>query len=118
MTWHAAGMPPKAKKTGSYDEAAGRGPWVQALCIGVDDYEHLPKLQNAVKDAAAIAQKVNGENLLLKRAHERSCVSDLCFPVFGQISPIIRQLDLTIFKSAGARILHPRLHCRPCSRAF
>ena len=31
------------------------------LCIGVDKYEHLSELTNAVRDARAVAQKVQGE---------------------------------------------------------
>lgn len=52
--------PPKTK-TESYEEALSQGPWVEALCIGVDAYQHLPQLQNAVADAAAIANEIQGE---------------------------------------------------------
>jgi hypothetical protein len=54
-------MPPKAKtKTCSYDSTLARGGWVKALCIGVDEYQHLAALANCVRDARAIAQKVQG----------------------------------------------------------
>ena len=56
--------PPRVKaKTTSYDEARAQLPWVQALCIGVDEYEYpnLPKLTNAVRDAISIAEKIQGK---------------------------------------------------------
>ena len=56
-------LPPKAK-TESWEEALSRGPWVEALCIGVDAYEHLKILKNAVADAAAIAHGIQGMSLL------------------------------------------------------
>ena len=55
-------MPPKPKpKTSNYDNTLAQGAWVQGLCIGVDKYEHLSELTNAVRDARAVAQKVQGE---------------------------------------------------------
>jgi hypothetical protein len=48
-------------KTCNYDSALAQGGWVQALCIGVDEYKHLSKLGNCVRDATAIAQKVQGK---------------------------------------------------------
>ena len=38
-----------------------QGRWVQALSIGVDEYTHLSELGNCVRDATAIAQKVQGK---------------------------------------------------------
>jgi hypothetical protein len=53
-------VPPKTK-TCNYDSALAQGGWVQALCIGVDEYTHLSELGNCVRDATAIAQKVQGK---------------------------------------------------------
>jgi len=47
-------------KTECWEEALSQGPWVEALCIGVDDYEPFEKLDNAVADAAAIANGIQG----------------------------------------------------------
>ena len=65
-------------KTCNYDNALAQGGWVQALCIGVDEYKHLSKLSNCVRDATAIAQKVQGKcsNVL----HPSVCV--LCVGVY------------------------------------
>jgi len=53
--------PPTVKaKTESWAETLLRGPWLEALCIGVDAYEHLKKLDNAVADAAALANGIQG----------------------------------------------------------
>ena len=38
-----------------------QGRWVQALSIGVDEYTHLSELGNCVRDATAVAQKVQGK---------------------------------------------------------
>jgi len=48
-------------KTEDYDEALSQGPWVKALCIGVDAYQHLPPLHNAVADATALANEIQGK---------------------------------------------------------
>jgi len=50
-------MLPKAK-TECWKDALSQGPWVEALCIGVDAYEYLITLRNAVADAAAIARGI------------------------------------------------------------
>jgi len=55
-------MPPPIRKTERYEEAILQGPWVEALCIGVDAYEHMDKLGNAVADAAAIAKGIQGRS--------------------------------------------------------
>ena len=78
-------MPPHkpAAKTCTYGDARVRGPRVQALCIGVDNYHHLPKLSNAVRDAAAFAAKFQREQpiCLLSchalQAYEMSAAIDL-----------------------------------------
>ena len=72
-------MPQKAKtKTCSYDSTLAQGGWVKALCIGVDEYTHLSELGNCVRDATAIAQKVQGKcsNVL------RPSVRVLCVGVY------------------------------------
>jgi len=51
-------------KTCNYDSTLAQGGWVQALCIGVDEYKHLSQLGNCVRDATAIAQKVQGKCLM------------------------------------------------------
>jgi hypothetical protein len=70
-------MPQKAKtKTCSYDSTLAQGGWVKALCIGVDEYQHLPALANCVRDARAIAQKVQDIHGSLAAAgpdQERQC---------------------------------------------
>ena len=48
-----------------YDEALSQGPRVEALCIGVDAYKHLPTLHNAVADAKALANEIQGKGSLL-----------------------------------------------------
>ena len=53
-------VPPKTK-TCNYDSALAQGGWVRALCIGVDEYKHKLQLGNCVRDATAIAQKVQGK---------------------------------------------------------
>jgi len=50
-------MLPKAK-TECWKDALSQGPWVEALCIGVDTYKYLITLGNAVADAAAIARGI------------------------------------------------------------
>jgi len=57
-------MPLPKAKTESWGEALSRGPWVEALCIGVDAYEHLKILNNAVGDASAIAHEIQGMSQL------------------------------------------------------
>jgi len=52
---------PTIPKTERYDEALVRGPWVEALCIGVDAYAHLKNLDNAVADAVALAAAIQGK---------------------------------------------------------
>jgi hypothetical protein len=70
-------MPRKAKtKTCSYDSTLAQGGWVKALCIGVDEYQHLAALANCVRDARAIAQKVQDIHGSLAAAgpdQERQC---------------------------------------------
>ena len=78
-------MPPQkpAAKTCTYGDARVRGPRVQALCIGVDNYHHLPKLSNAVRDAAAFAAKFQREQSICLlschalQAYEMSAAIDL-----------------------------------------
>jgi len=63
-------------KTENYEEALWQGPWVEALCIGVDAYKHLPTLHNAVADAAALAKGIQGKDFQRHDAHMYS--NELC----------------------------------------
>ena len=58
MAWAAEVMvkaPGPRLKMENYDEELSQGPWVEALCIGVDVYKHLPRVNShkrRVKGAA------------------------------------------------------------------
>ena len=78
-------------KTCNYDSTLAQGGWVQALCIGVDEYKHLSQLGNCVRDATAIAQKVQGKCLMYCIP---LCVSWLCWCVLvcTSVYPRVREV--------------------------
>ncbi len=69
-------------KTCNYDSALAQGGWVQALCIGVDEYKHLSQLGNCVRDATAIAQKVQGKCFNVLHPSLRFLVMFVCVGVY------------------------------------
>ena len=62
-------MPPK-HKTKRWSDLDQQGPTVRALCLGINEYQHLRTLDNCERDAEALAEKV--------RALPGDCTAKVC----------------------------------------
>ena len=45
-------------KVQTWEQVVPPGLWVQALCIGLNEYKHWPHLKNGISDAEGIAQSI------------------------------------------------------------
>ena len=98
-------------KMENYDEALSQGPWVEALCIGVDAYKHLPTLHNAVADATALANEIQGKGSLL---HVTCCTcssKNLC--LFPALPQHLTCSGIQVFQERHGAADHNRC---PCAR--
>jgi len=112
-------MPPKGPKPNleRYDETLWRGPWVQALCIGVDAYAHLKPLNNAVADVVALAAAIQGK-CFYAYTFAHTCAGPTGSCCWQQSSPYLFLHDLTahldvciqIFQECHGRVGQNRCH--------
>jgi hypothetical protein len=96
-------------KTCNYDSTLAQGGWVQALCIGVDEYTHLSQLGNCVRDATAMAQKVRGKCSNVLHPSVRVLVMLVCVGVYICVPARARSVCMPCMH---ARTRTPHVHQR------
>lgn len=71
-----------------------------ALIIGIDNYEHLPKLKNAQNDAKALSKKLESIGFIACEPHLDTTKEEMKH-LFATFEALIKSDDLVLFYFAG-----------------